>query len=1494
MKKILLIFSILSFVIGQEISVSPTSMSATLNSGDTDTTQSIVITNSGTDTLDWTIEYDDAAGSRAMDPSAHNTYNQFLEVAKGEDDPRRGLRVTRGAGGPDNFGYTWRDSNEPGGPEFDWEDIDSTGTNIDGNMSDDNVSGPYDIGFEFTFYGNTYTEYYVSSNGWITFSNTSSSGCCSGQPLPYADSYNNLIAWAWDDGYPFGATYIESGDDKSIIQFQGYGTCCSESNGSINAQIILYPDGNIKLQYEDMEGQYLDGSQSIGIENEDGTDGLQIAYNTDYLEPELAVYITSGGFLRANVEAGSVVPNASDTVGVTFYSIGYDFGSHDTEMHVLSNDATDSVVVVSGSMVVNPPEGLVDPTDFSDSLDYGVAEVEHLVVISNLSGSDLTWEMSDLQQPGEVVEFEKEDYADMSDSQNWDIIVAGQIAIARNTSQGLYNPYTDDGWDGVGVDGVEWAWGSTEEVLANGGIGIDGDGYTEDMRSFQRDGPNNSCCNTSYYLSDDNPNNVSSMHIIGTDIYYDVEWHSWTSNANGGGFSYTRSGLTEMFTVSIGDVVSFAKEDYADVTDSTNWDILGDSIAITRGDQNGLYNPYTDTGWSWSDYGPEGTVWKWGDATSSNVYTNWRSAVYQSGWGPRYVLGNEYDYVSDKTMTLKIVDTEEVWEVHWEDWTSSANGGGFSYTRAGAASGTIAAGEQDTLRVRINTDSSMYGGDYSGSFVISTNDPSLPEVTVSLNVVIDGDPVISVSHDSLDYGDSYIGLEYYEEMTITNIGSEPLIIESVSSDNSEFTVYDLYNDGLSFVDTVEVNGSRQIAVVYTPATDGAISGTISIGSNDENNSVVQIPVTGTGLVPPTVTTNIDSVDLFVSPDDSTTGYFVITNTGGATLDYTLEALGGALFFEKEDYADPFDEANQDRVSDNVWITRCDYSSIFNAYNQGCGHPHVVEGTRWAIGSLDDGIENLYFEDDFVNLLGHNIGNQLNGWIIPQEQPMVMWDHWNDAYYEVQFHSWTEGGSGGGFSYTRSGGGEPFLSLLSSTSGSIEVGDSDTVVVQVNGLMLDPGTYKNNVNIQSNDQVNPDIDYPVIMRVLGAPTYEVPGTAMAGAIDFAQLHMNDYAELEVHVMNNDSVDMVLTSELGDNEASIFSLLDPSLTVSPRSHGVVRVAAQASVDEGDYATTTSIQTSYSDTYFDIFTYVHVVPRMEPVVLGVNDVMDDNGGWVTMEFTRSYHDGWLGTGRTELYTVELLDGDNWLAATSTVAYQQDRYHALVHTLQDSNSVSDGVTLFRVVAGMEEGTYISEAESGYSMDNLPPAPPEAVNIAEVDDALRISWELDSDEPIQYYELNRSSTEDFGDYQVWFIVDDTVFVDGDVSAGETRFYRLRATDLAGNTGDFSPTASYTVLGIGDGAIPMEFALHQNYPNPFNPITNIRYDLPEDGIVNIAVYDMLGKQVRTLVNTHQDAGFKTISWDATNDQGNPVSAGVYLYQIQTEGFVKTKKLVLLK
>ena len=94
--------------------------------------------------------------------------------------------------------------------------------------------------------------------------------------------------------------------------------------------------------------------------------------------------------------------------------------------------------------------------------------------------------------------------------------------------------------------------------------------------------------------------------------------------------------------------------------------------------------------------------------------------------------------------------------------------------------------------------------------------------------------------------------------------------------------------------------------------------------------------------------------------------------------------------------------------------------------------------------------------------------------------------------------------------------------------------------------------------------------------------------------------------------------------------------------------------------------------------------------------------------------------------------------------------------------------------------------------------------------------------------------------------------------------------------------------------VPGTFSLHQNYPNPFNPITSLRYDLPEQAQVILTIYDLIGREVTQLVNTTQEAGYRSVQWNATDMHGKPVSAGVYLYQIRAGEFVRTKKMVLLK
>ena len=101
-------------------------------------------------------------------------------------------------------------------------------------------------------------------------------------------------------------------------------------------------------------------------------------------------------------------------------------------------------------------------------------------------------------------------------------------------------------------------------------------------------------------------------------------------------------------------------------------------------------------------------------------------------------------------------------------------------------------------------------------------------------------------------------------------------------------------------------------------------------------------------------------------------------------------------------------------------------------------------------------------------------------------------------------------------------------------------------------------------------------------------------------------------------------------------------------------------------------------------------------------------------------------------------------------------------------------------------------------------------------------------------------------------------------------------------------------LGTADPAVLNTYRLYPAYPNPFNPSTRISYDLAVQSNVKVNIYDILGRKVRMLVNGSQVSGHRSIIWNATNDGGAPVSAGIYLYTIETGEFRQTRKMVLLK
>jgi hypothetical protein len=104
-----------------------------------------------------------------------------------------------------------------------------------------------------------------------------------------------------------------------------------------------------------------------------------------------------------------------------------------------------------------------------------------------------------------------------------------------------------------------------------------------------------------------------------------------------------------------------------------------------------------------------------------------------------------------------------------------------------------------------------------------------------------------------------------------------------------------------------------------------------------------------------------------------------------------------------------------------------------------------------------------------------------------------------------------------------------------------------------------------------------------------------------------------------------------------------------------------------------------------------------------------------------------------------------------------------------------------------------------------------------------------------------------------------------------------------------------SLTGIAENReIPQDYRLLQNYPNPFNPATAIGYALPQISRVELKIYNLLGQEIRTLVDKQQQPGKYTITWDGADNHGQQVSSGIYIYQIKAGDYVESRKMVLLR
>jgi hypothetical protein len=175
------------------------------------------------------------------------------------------------------------------------------------------------------------------------------------------------------------------------------------------------------------------------------------------------------------------------------------------------------------------------------------------------------------------------------------------------------------------------------------------------------------------------------------------------------------------------------------------------------------------------------------------------------------------------------------------------------------------------------------------------------------------------------------------------------------------------------------------------------------------------------------------------------------------------------------------------------------------------------------------------------------------------------------------------------------------------------------------------------------------------------------------------------------------------------------------------------------------------------------------------------------------------------------------------------------------------------------------------------------------------LTWSPVSDDDFQYYILERSTDSVFTEDVVSNELIINYYEDDSLEYDTEYFYRLSYYNGV-HQSEYSDVLSVTLewMDVDVDQLPTVYALHQNYPNPFNPTTQIKYDLPEDALVSITIYDIMGRSIRSLVKSRQTAGYRSVQWNATNNTGQPVSAGLYLYTIQAGDYIQTKKMVLLK
>ncbi|MBK6911533.1 MAG: S8 family serine peptidase [bacterium] len=356
-------------------SVTPAELEGNAPLGGTDS-DAVLLCNTGPCPLFWSVSWNQI--SPALATATHHE-PRVISATREQTDylmaMRRGLRTAyappsqRGRspldaqGGPDAFGYHWIDSDEPGGPEFDWTDLNSIGTNT--GMTDDFQIVNLPLPWPITFYGVTYTSINVSTKGNAHFGPENFG--YENQPLPDPFGPLAMLAPFWADLYLPASGQIFYYDDTDNARFIIEWDDIDHYPGTgdrYNFQIVIYQSGRIVFQYDELD---LGGSgleiATVGIQDETGSVGLNVVHNAPYLHSDMAIEFTATAdwLLIAPPAEGLLEPGDCTTIDFTYEAGGLPAGVYTGNVTLASNDPANTTLDIPVTFTVGTypaPQGL--------------------------------------------------------------------------------------------------------------------------------------------------------------------------------------------------------------------------------------------------------------------------------------------------------------------------------------------------------------------------------------------------------------------------------------------------------------------------------------------------------------------------------------------------------------------------------------------------------------------------------------------------------------------------------------------------------------------------------------------------------------------------------------------------------------------------------------------------------------------------------------------------------------------------------------------------------------------------------------------------------------------------------------------------------------------------------------------------------------------------------------------------------------------------------